>query len=31
MIGYNTLDGGSGTGNADDDTWEAGVGFYIGF
>jgi hypothetical protein len=31
MVGYNTLDAGSGTGNVDDDTWEAGVGFFIGF
>jgi hypothetical protein len=31
MVGYNTLDAGNGTGHSDDDTWEAGVGFYIGF
>jgi predicted porin len=31
MVGYNTLDGSSGTTHQDDDTWEAGVGFFIGF
>ena len=31
MVGYNTMDGSSGTGHADDNTWEAGIGFYLGF
>jgi hypothetical protein len=31
MIGYNTMDAGNNTGHNDNDTWEAGVGFYIGF
>jgi outer membrane protein OmpU len=31
MVGCNSLDAGSGTGHADDDTWEAGIGFYLGF
>jgi hypothetical protein len=30
MVGYNTMDAGN-TGLQDDDTWEAGVGFFIGF
>ena len=31
MVGYNTLDAGNNTGHQDDDTWETGVGFFIGF
>jgi len=31
MAGYNTMNAGGGTGHQDDNTWEAGVGFYIGF
>jgi outer membrane protein OmpU len=31
MVGYNDMNAGSGTGHNDDKTWEAGVGFYIGF
>jgi outer membrane protein OmpU len=31
MVGYNVLQAGNNTGNRDDHTWEAGVGFFIGF
>jgi hypothetical protein len=31
MVGYNTMDAGNNTGHQDDDTWETGVGFFIGF
>jgi outer membrane protein OmpU len=31
MVGYNTLNAGGNTGHQDDNTWEAGVGFFIGF
>jgi hypothetical protein len=31
MVGYNTMNAGGGTSHQDDNTWEAGVGFYIGF
>jgi hypothetical protein len=31
MVGYNTLNAGGNTGHQDDDTWETGVGFFIGF
>jgi hypothetical protein len=30
MVGYNAM-GAGGTGHQSDKTWEAGVGFYIGF
>jgi outer membrane protein OmpU len=31
MAGYHTMNAGGNTGHQDDNTWEAGVGFYIGF
>ncbi|MGH6880194.1 MAG: porin [Hypericibacter sp.] len=31
MLGYNTMNAGGGTGHQDDNTWEGGVGFFIGF
>jgi hypothetical protein len=31
MTGYHGMNAGGGTGNQDDNTWEAGLGFYIGF
>ncbi|QEX17263.1 porin [Hypericibacter terrae] len=31
MVGYNTMNAGGGTGHQDDNTWEGGVGFFIGF
>ena len=31
MVGYNTMNAGGGTGHQDDNTWETGVGFFIGF
>ena len=31
MVGYNTMNAGDNTGHQDDNTWETGVGFFIGF
>jgi outer membrane protein OmpU len=31
MVGYNVMQAGDNTGHRDDHTWEAGVGFFIGF
>jgi hypothetical protein len=31
MTGYNGMNAGGNTGHQDDNTWEAGIGFYLGF
>ncbi|QEX19914.1 hypothetical protein FRZ44_52290 [Hypericibacter terrae] len=31
MIDYNRMNAGNNTGHTDDNTWEAGIGFYLGF
>jgi hypothetical protein len=31
MLGYNSMNAGNDTGHHDDNTWEAGIGFFLGF
>ena len=31
MVGHNTMNADNNTGHAEDNTWEAGIGFHLGF